>query len=1065
MLIATISEAQKEGSIWVDAACGMCKDRIELATLSMDKMQFANYDLSTNTLQYKNSNPDFDVKDLHQALANAGHDTKLIKATEEVYESLHACCHYRSSESIHEDEKDNKEDAESQLENGTYDSNTQTLGENEIWVDGICYMCKERIELATLSLKGMKFANYDVATNILTFENKKVDYDVMKLHKALAKIGHDTELLKASEDAYSTLHGCCKYRDAAIVADHQAEIEEDGNPQIWVDGLCDMCKDRIELTALAIDGMKFAHYNVQSKMLTYEHKDEQYDPTQLHQALANVGHDTKLVKASQEAYDNLHACCKYKDTDVIADHRAVYTFEEANSIDKISSELTSQEFDENLASGMVYEKLPNGKEQPLIGANIFWLGTTEGTATDVDGHFQLPKSKANSNLVISYLGAADTIDMKDQSIIAVILDNSVLMDEVVVKYRTRSTRISFIEPIKVHSIGEKELMKAACCNLSESFETTPAVDVSFTDAVTGVRKIEMLGLAGPNVQITRENMPYIRGLAAIYGFLYTPGSWIQGMQLNMGTGSVANGPEAITGQINIEVKKPEQLEKLYVNLYANQAERLEANVNASVKINGQLSTAFLIHGQYRNNEIDNNNDGFLDAPFNKHLIALNRWKYVGPNGLMAQFGIKGTFFNNESGQLPSLSESPQHLWQVQIRTNRFEGWFKMGKVFLNKPTSSIGLQFSVMHQDQNSRFGSRPYYGNQSTIYANFIYQGNINNPRHLLRLGSSFIYDKYDEHINIMEFDRIEVMPGVFAEYNYKPNDQFSMLAGLRADYHNLYGLFFTPRIHFRYSPSTTIACRIMAGRGLRTASIFAENIGAFASNRKFVVHSENPNYAYGLNPEIGWNFGVNFTKELSVFSRSLVFGIDYYFTNFQNQVVVDYDINPQEVHFYNLNGDSYSHSIQTHLDYQINDVFDLRLAYRYNDVQTAFMEGLDQKQLTAKHRAFLNIGWKFVEQWNIDLTANWIGPKRIPDTRSNPAEFQLEAFSPSFVTMNTQLSGGVAKNTEAYLGVENLLNFRQDNPILSAADPNSKFFDSSLVWGPILGRNIYVGVRYKLK
>ena len=315
------------------------------------------------------------------------------------------------------------------------------------------------------------------------------------------------------------------------------------------------------------------------------------------------------------------------------------------------------------------------------------------------------------------------------------------------------------------------------------------------------------------------------------------------------------------------------------------------------------------------------------------------------------------------------------------------------------------------------------------------------------------------------MEFDRIEVMPGAFVEYTYKPNDQISMLAGLRGDYHNLYGFFFTPRIHFRYSPSPTIAWRAMAGRGLRTASIFAENIGVFASNRKFVVHSQNPDYAYGLDPEIGWNFGVNFTKELSVFSRSLVFGADYFFTNFQNQVVVDYDINPQEVHFYNLNGESYSHSIQTHLDYQLNDVFDLRLAYRYNDVQTSFMEGLDQKQLTAKHRAFLNIGWEFVEDWNFDFTANWIGPKRIPNTSSNPSEFQLEEFSPSFVTMNTQFSGQVAKNTEAYLGVENLLNFRQETPILSALNPDSQFFDSSLVWGPILGRNIYVGVRYKLK
>ncbi|MEL6986610.1 MAG: TonB-dependent receptor [Bacteroidota bacterium] len=929
------------------------------------------------------------------------------------------------------------------------------IGQNKfnIWVDAACGMCKDRIENAAMSLDKIQFVNYDLSSKTLSIETSDANFDVIKLHQKMAAVGHDTKEMKATDEVYNNLHGCCKYRD---LESHGSNSETVNNKyQIWVDAACGMCKDRIELAVLAMDKIQFVHYNLNTKLLTLETSNPDFDVMQLHQKMASIGHDTKELKASDEVYEALHECCKYRDLDEVEDIDQTYQFQDVGQPKPPKA---------NEVSGMVYERNEDGEEAPLIGANVYWLNTTSGTSTDVDGHFIINENPNTDQLIVSYLGIQDTIKMQGQKMVAITFDNSILMDEITVTHKKRTTQISFIEPLKVHQIDEKELLKAACCNLSESFETTPAVDVSFTDAVTGTRKIEMLGLAGPNVQITRESMPYIRGLAATYGFAYTPGPWIEGMQLSMGVGSVVNGPESITGQINLEIKKPETADKLYVNLYANQAARLEANILSAHKLSDKISTSLFVHAENRSREIDRNKDGFLDTPFKDGLILMNRWKFDWGEGLMTQLGIKTTLIDQTSGQLPSLSESGRYLWQADIETNRYEAWLKIGKVYPSNPYTSVGFQLSAMHHDQNSLFGTRPYFGNQTNVYANLLFQSVIGDSRNGIKGGLSFSYDNYDERFVTLEYSRKEIMPGGYVEYTYNPADKFSILTGLRFDHHNLYGAFLTPRIHIRYSPEETTAWRFMAGKGLRTASIFAENIGAFAGNRDFIIHEENPNYAYGLNPEIAWNFGVNFTKELSVLSRSLVFGIDYYYTTFQNQVVVDYDLNPQEIHFYNLNGSSYSHSIQTHLDYQLNEQLDIRLAYRYNDVQTEFQEGLEQKQLIAKHRAFANIAYEFIQGWNFDLTANWIGPKRIPFTASNPSEFQLATTSPSFVTINSQVSGKMSKNMEAYLGAENLLNYRQENPILAAGDPNSRYFDSSLVWGPILGRNIYIGIRYKL-
>jgi len=836
------------------------------------------------------------------------------------------------------------------------------------------------------------------------------------------------------------------------------------NLSIKVYGACGMCQERIETNATGVIGVNSAAWDQDENMLSITYSEGLFQEKELHEKMASIGHDTDKVKSTDEVYENLHGCCKYR----IEENSP----EENSVVEKFKLDFKEKggKVDETGAtiSGMIYEQNSSGQLEPLIGANVYLSETLEGTSTDLEGYFtfQKPSDLTSELIVISYTGYAnDTIDMSGQSIVSVVMKTNFIMDEVEIVYKRKTTEISFINPIKIQTIGEKELCKAACCNLSESFETNPSVDAGATDAVTGTKKIEMLGLAGPYVQVTRENMPYIRGLAAVYGFSYTPGTWIESIQLNMGAGSVVNGPESMTGQINVEVKKPELSEKLYLNLFANVAGRMEANLNHASQINDKWATGLLLHGNYQNRIQDRNNDNFQDMPDNTQLIAMNRWKYKSEDGKFAQFGIKGTYIDKSSGQINPIEEGPfnQERWRADVETQRIEGWSKIGKIFVDRPYSSIGLQLSASYHDQKALFGRRVYNGTQTSAYANLIYQTIIGDTKHNIKFGSSYQYDHFDEEVGSDTYVRDEGMVGAFTEYQYVPNDKWTLVLGLRGDYHNLFGAFLTPRIHMKYNPEETSSIRLIAGRGQRTASIFAENIGLFASNRNIVINGNNSDTPYGLGKESAWNFGVNYTKEFTINGRSTVFGVDYYYTTFSDQVVVDYDINPQEVHFYNLDGKSYSHSIQTQVDLELFDGFDLRVAYRYNNPKTDYVGGNETRPLISKQRAFFNIGWELGSGWIYDLTGNWQSSKRIPFTDQNPEEFRLDAESPSFMTFNSQISKTIRKGFDIYLGGENIFDYRQENAILSNDNPFNDYFDSSLIWGPVQGRAVYIGLRYK--
>lgn len=848
---------------------------------------------------------------------------------------------------------------------------------------------------------------------------------------------------------------------AMLVASFTLYSQQSTTYQTKVQGSCGMCKDRIEEAALNTIGVSKADWDEDSHILTIT-KDALFIELELHKNLAKAGHDTELVKADDSVYSKLPECCSYridspKSNNEHQDHSQINTIKTTEALDV-----------EHLVQGIIYEKTEAGKKTAIIGANIYWVGNeVDGVASRNDGSFAIPKNSNSNLLVFTYTGfTPDTLLVDKAGTIEVVLREGLSLDEVVVKGRKRSVEVSYISPIKMRKISQRELTKAACCNLSESFETNPAVDVSYTDAVTGTKQIEMLGLAGPYVQITRENMPDVRGLASIYGLSFIPGPWIESIQMTLGAGSVVNGFESIAGQINVEIKKPTDNEKLHVNGYYGSGGRYEANVIANTPVSDHFDTNVLLHYNLRNQAHDNNYDGFLDMPKGSGFALSNNWKYYGDNGNEGQFGFKITTSDNISGQDTAhhggIHPPGYKLWRADVKSNRYEAWIKRGKAFLDKKNTSIGFQLGGIYYDQQSLFGTRVYNGNQKMLYANLIYQTIIKNENNKISMGSSFQAEQSDETLESALFQRRENVIGVFGEYTYSKNEKMDLVFGLRSDYHNNFGLFFTPRFHGRYAFSQATVLRASMGRGQRTANIIAENIGGLATARKFIVNSENSNTPYGLDAEVAWNYGVNLTHD---FTEDLQYSLDLYLTNFENQIVVDYDKNPQELNFYNLSGKSYSKSIQTQIDWTIAKNLDLRLAYRYNDVKTNYSGVLRYKPLVAPHRAFANVAYELPKQGlKFDYTISWQSTKRLAITESNPEAYRLAQRSQAFFISNAQITKIFGKKFELYLGGENLMNFIQPNAIISSGEPFGQYFDASQAWGPVFGRMIYGGFRYRL-
>lgn len=622
-----------------------------------------------------------------------------------------------------------------------------------------------------------------------------------------------------------------------------------------------------------------------------------------------------------------------------------------------------------------------------------------------------------------------------------------------------------------------ELLKAACCNLAEAFETNPSIDVNFADALTGTKQIKMLGLTSPYLMITEENIPSVRGASQAYGMSFTPGTWIESIQVTKGAGPVANGFESISGQINTELIKPFGAIPFFVNLYGSTDSRFEANVHAGQMLSDNWATALFVHSNARVSKNDMNDDGFLDNPIGKQFNIMNRWQYNNAEKGWVSF-ITLRYLNDEkqAGETafdPSRDRLTDNFWGSEIKTERLDLATKLGYVFRDMPYQSIGFQNAFSVHDQRSYFGLNRYDIRQQSYYSNLIFNSIIDNTMNKFAAGVNFTYDKYDELVEVpdisRDFDRIDNSLGAFFEYTYDNTRDFSLVAGARVDSHNRLGLFFTPRLHVRYNPWEKAVLRFSAGRGKRAANIFAENQQLFASSRNFSILDASGKI-YGLDPEIAWNYGLSFSQSFILFGKSADATVDFYRTDFQNQAVADLFEGAHQVAFYNLKGKSFANSFQLDFNIELKKHLNLRSAYKYYDIQTDYLSGTFERPMQARHRFFANLEFAthIVEggkQWKFDFTYNWMGKQRLPNTADNSGDDRLGEFSTPFSLMNAQITRTFSSVFEVYAGGENIGNYTQDKAILGSDNPFGASFDSSVVYAPVFGQMYYAGLRFKIK
>ena len=717
---------------------------------------------------------------------------------------------------------------------------------------------------------------------------------------------------------------------------------------------------------------------------------------------------------------------------------------------------------------------------PLMGAEVYWNGTQIGVSTDDNGTFTLKRTENSNTLVISYIGyKTKTIKVTNSEALHIQLEPQSALEEVVVTQKRANTMKSQWQVANLHTMSSGELLKAACCNLSESFSTNPSIDVNFSDAVTGNKQIKMLGLTSPYILMAEENIPAMRGASQAYGLSFVPGTWIESIQITKGAGSVINGYESISGQINYEIEKPINARPFFLNLYTSEDSRYELNAHTKVKLSDKWATSLLAHGNVRQRKSDHNHDGFIDNPIGNQINLLNRWQYSNAEkGWVSFVNLNYMKDERQAGQInynPLTDKGTTNAWGSEVNSERFTLSNKTGYVFPDTPYKSIGLQNSFQSHRQDSYFGLNSYDIHQKSWYGNLIYNSIIGNTQHKFATGLSGTYDDYNEQLTTSalagDFSRIDRSVGAFFEYTYDNSSNFSFVAGIRADSHNNLGNFITPRFHLRYNPWKEATFRLSAGRGKRAANVIAENQQLLASSRQLHIIGGDGGKLYGLNPEIAWNYGASFLQTFKIWGKNAELSVDFYRTHFDNQVVVDLDHSPQQALFYNLDGKSFANSLQAEVSISPAKGLDFKAAYKYYDVQTQFTKGQLEKTLTPKHRWFANIAYETADtqennhsQWKFDVTFNWLGEQRLPTTATNPLAYQLSDYAPSFATLNAQITRVFSKKFEVYVGGENLTNYKQANGILAADAPFGAYFDSTMQYAPAFGQMYYAGMRFKL-
>lgn len=734
----------------------------------------------------------------------------------------------------------------------------------------------------------------------------------------------------------------------------------------------------------------------------------------------------------------------------------------------------------NLFYGMVIDA---NNQEAIIGATITIKKspTPTGTATDIEGKFSIPKffEKGTMVLEISYIGYETklvNVSAKDNNII-IPLSAGVEMTAIEVNASELSNFTSTFNPLNIETISSTELKRAACCTLAESFETNATVNVSASDAATGAKEIEMLGLRGTYVQMQIESRPALNRLDRPYGLDLIPGAWIESVQISKGASTVRNGAQSIAGQINVELIKPDNAPKVYLGLFAAHMGRFELNNNYAFKLSDKWSTSLMMFGHYTQENIDHNHDAFLDVPQKKHANIMNRWFY-NTDDWHIEFNLHGIYQKMQTGQTPVTvlstayhhNNSPSYdIYKIASDIQRYEFFGKVGYLGFKQPNATAAFVYSGTYYDQNMLIGNRTFLGRQKSLYGQGIYQNSIaGSNNHFFISGLSYNYDEFLESFDNLNLNRTEQLIGIYGEYEYnvkfKNNRSFGLIAGVRGDAlvvsDKATRYYINPRVNAKYNFSDNTILRASAGRGVRTHNALSENLRYMPSIRHFQIVGE-------LKPEEAWNYGLNFTHNFRVAGKDANVNIDLYRTDFQNQLLSDIDEDLTAVRIYSSTNKSFANSFLISYQQDLFKGFFARIAYKYNEVKSVYNNELQLQPFSPIHRGMLTASYKTPnKKWQFDATLQFTGEQRLPLLSYVDAalpDYRINGKAPAYATLMAQITHYMPKSGfEVYLGAENLTNYKQKNPILYATDPYSNRFDAAAIYAPIMGTMVYVGVRY---
>ena len=734
--------------------------------------------------------------------------------------------------------------------------------------------------------------------------------------------------------------------------------------------------------------------------------------------------------------------------------------------------------------GKVFLINSDGQKEPAGFATIVCIENGQVAEADIDGNFTFKRVKLDkATFYATFIGyTKDTVvvnipheyhefNLKDEN----------ELNALVVTGRQEANYLSKTTPVRTEVITAAGLCKMACCNLAESFENSASVSVGYSDAVSGAKQIKLLGLSGTYVQMLDENKPIMRGLSSPFGLTYIPGQWLESIQIAKGPSSVINGLEGLTGLINMEHRKPTAENPLFVNLFTNQELKLEANVASSLQLNEKWSTVIMAHASGDTKEHDGNDDGFKDEPKTLQLNFDNRWLYqAAPGGVQIRFGVKAFSDKRIGGQMGYKEGMNDHgvyeavskgIWGSEIHNSGIDGNFKLGIPLSNEGAESLAFVATYSYYDMNTSYGTKYYKGHQNMAFVNAMYQNQIHENHHYT-FGIAGQFDDVNESYMDLSFEKgtnkvkevntntgspldglDDKMFGVYGEYTFT-NDKFTAVLGARGDYHSDGGWVFGPRANLKYSFTDNTIVRLTGGRGFRHANIIADNLGLMSSSRDIYIEEK-------INMEDAWTFGGNFTQyfKLGESENSFV-SFDYFRSSFNDQLVVDWDkyANNNLVAVYNCHGRSFTDTYQFDLSVEPFKRFTAILTYRYTNAKIEMdVQGLVNRPLMSKYKGVLNLQYATnLNKWTFDVTAQLNGPAPLPLFMGGG---ESEVY-PMFFAQVTKKFRGV----DVYVGVENIGNYMQENPIISANDPYSDDFNASMVWGPLMGRKFYAGMRLTL-